>query len=94
MLRMGPLLAGQQPGEPGGGLLRWTGGRGPGSCVLGGMISLIVALVLFGLLLYVVSALPIDGTIKRIIHVVIVVCAVLYALQGFGFIGREFPRWR
>jgi hypothetical protein len=51
------------------------------------MISVIVTLVILGLLLWVVDQLPIDGTIKRIIHVVVIVAAVLFVLQALGLWG-------
>jgi hypothetical protein len=48
--------------------------------------SLLVALVILGAVLYIISLLPIDATIKRIIHVVAILLVVLYILQAFGFV--------
>ena len=48
------------------------------------MITLLVALVIAGALLYVVTLLPIDGTIKRIIQVVVIIFLFLYCLQALG----------
>ncbi len=56
------------------------------------MISILVALIVVGLLLYIVSLLPIDGTIKRIIHAVVIVMVLLWLLSGFGLLGPL--RWR
>lgn len=49
------------------------------------MIGLIVTLAIVGLILWAVeSLLPLDPTIKRIIHVAIVICVLLYVLRFFG----------
>lgn len=49
------------------------------------MIHLIITLVLVGVVLYVVEALlPIEPWIKRIIHVVVVLCVLLYLLRTFA----------
>lgn len=51
------------------------------------MISLIVALVVVGVLLWAVESLiPLDATIRRIIQVLIVLCVVLYILRFFAFV--------
>lgn len=48
------------------------------------LLSLVVTLIVVGLLLYVIEALlPIDATIKRIIHVVVVVVVLLWLLSLF-----------
>ncbi len=47
------------------------------------LLQLIVALVIVGLLLWVVSQIPMDPTIARIIRVVVIVLVVLYLLQVF-----------
>lgn len=48
------------------------------------MITLLVALVIAGAVLYVISLLPIDATIKRIIFVVVIIFLFLYCLQALG----------
>lgn len=60
------------------------------------LIQIIVALVLLGLALWVVDQIPIDATVKRIIHVIVIVVAVLWVLQVFGFLGGVEPLgvWR
>lgn len=51
------------------------------------MISLIVALIVVGVLLWAVEALvPMDATIRRVIQVVVVVCVLLYVLRTFGLL--------
>lgn len=45
------------------------------------MIELLIALIVIGAVLYVVSILPIDGTIKTIIQVIAVVLIAIWALR-------------
>lgn len=52
-----------------------------------GLIGLITTLVIIGLILYLVSLLPIDDTIKKIIHVIVIVVIILYLLQSVGVLG-------
>ena len=55
------------------------------------MISLVVTLIIVGLLLYLVEALlPISPDIKRVIHVVIIICVVLWLLRVFLGDGTGF----
>jgi hypothetical protein len=52
------------------------------------LINVIVVLVVVGVLLYVVETLlPIEATIKRIIHIIVVLAVCLWLLQAFGIIG-------
>ena len=51
------------------------------------MIQLVVVLIVIGLLLWVVETqLPLDPTIKRIIHVVVIVAVVLWLLAAVGLL--------
>ena len=57
------------------------------------LIQIVVALVIVGLVLWVVSQIPMDPTIARIIRVVVIVFVVvwlLYVLMGL-FAGGGFP---
>jgi uncharacterized membrane protein YwzB len=54
------------------------------------LVGLVVTLLVIGLLLWALEQLPIDATIKKIIWVLVIVFAVLYALQGLGLIGSVF----
>jgi len=45
------------------------------------LLSLVVTLIVVGLLLWAVEQLPLDATIKRLIHVVAIVFAVLWLLH-------------
>jgi len=63
------------------------------------LIQLVVALVICGLLLWVVSQIPMDPTIARIIRVVVIAFVVLYLLQiftgvfsGFNSLGPPLRR--
>jgi hypothetical protein len=47
------------------------------------MLQILVALILLGLLLYIVQLLPIDATIKKIIYAVAIVIVVIWVLGLF-----------
>ncbi len=47
------------------------------------LISLLVALVVAGLILWAIAQLPLDATIAQIIRVVVIVLVVLYVLSVF-----------
>lgn len=53
------------------------------------MIGLIVTLMVIGVLLYLFNAYVtmIDGRIKQIINVVVIICVVFYILHAFGILG-------
>jgi hypothetical protein len=55
--------------------------------LMSGIISIIVTLVVIGLVLYLINLIPMDNTIKQIIHAIIVVLVVVWLLQSFGLIG-------
>ncbi len=53
------------------------------------LISLIVTLIIIGVLLWLVNSyIPMDGKIKKIINVVVVICVVIWLLSVFGVIGQ------
>ena len=60
------------------------------------MISILVVLVIAGLALWAITQFPIDGTILKLIRVVIVVFAVLFILWTLGLIPSDgfHRRWR
>lgn len=45
------------------------------------MLSLLIALIIIGALLYVVDILPIDATFKRIVQVIAIVAAAIWAIR-------------
>jgi hypothetical protein len=52
-----------------------------------GLISIIIALVVIGLVLYLIDIIPMDGTIKQIIRLIIIIAVIIWLLQAFGLIG-------
>ena len=51
------------------------------------IISLVVALIVIGVLLWLVNNyIPMAASIKKILNVVVVVCVVLWLLSAFGVI--------
>jgi hypothetical protein len=53
------------------------------------LVSVIVALVIVGLLLWVVNTMiPMDAKIKQILNVVVVIAVILYLLKAFGVLGN------
>ena len=53
------------------------------------LISLIVTLIVIGVLLWLVNSyIPMDGKIKKILNVVVVICVVIWLLSVFGVIGH------
>jgi hypothetical protein len=51
------------------------------------LLSLVVALIIVGLLLWAVNALiPMSEQVKKVLNVVVVVFLVLWIMQGFGLI--------
>jgi hypothetical protein len=54
------------------------------------LISLIITLVVVGVLLWLVNTyLPMDGKIKQILNIVVVICVVVWLLFAFGIIDRS-----
>lgn len=50
------------------------------------VVSLLVALVVIGVVLYIVQLLPMEATIKQIVNVVAILCVVLWLLSALGLI--------
>lgn len=51
------------------------------------LIELILILAVFGLLLWLVTSLPIDANVKKIIQVVAIIVIILWLLNVFGLLG-------
>lgn len=45
------------------------------------LVSILIALVIIGAVLYILQLLPIDGTIKRVIQVIAIVVVIVWALR-------------
>jgi hypothetical protein len=49
------------------------------------LISLAVVLIVIGVLLWLVNTyIPMDGKIKKILNIVVVICVVVWLLVAFG----------
>ena len=54
------------------------------------LISLVVTLIVVGVLLWLVNPyLPMDGKIKKILNIVVVICVVVWLLSVFGVLGHS-----
>ena len=54
------------------------------------LISLAVTLIVIGVLLWLVNTyIPMDGKIKQILNIVVVICVVIWLLYGFGVLGHS-----
>lgn len=52
------------------------------------LIQLIVALVVVGVALWLINNyIPMDGAIKKILNVVVIIVVVLWLLSAFGILG-------
>lgn len=52
------------------------------------LINLIVILVVVGVILYLINNyLPMDGKIKSILNIVVVIAVILWLLRSFGLLG-------
>lgn len=53
------------------------------------LISLVITLIVVGVLLWLVNTyIPMDGKIKKILNIVVVVCVVFWLLYAFGILSR------
>lgn len=50
------------------------------------LIGLIVILLIVGVALYLITLVPMDATVKRIIQVIVILVLVLYVLSAFGLL--------
>lgn len=48
------------------------------------LVTVIIALILVGAVVYIANVLPIDNTVKTIIKVVAIVALVIWLLRGFA----------
>ena len=52
------------------------------------LINVVITLIVVGVLLWLVNVyIPMDGKIKRILNVVVVIVVVVWLLQAFGLLG-------
>ena len=48
------------------------------------VIHILIALILLGVLLYLIQMIPMDATIMQLIRIVVIVGAILYVLSALG----------
>jgi Fe2+ transport system protein B len=54
------------------------------------MVSLLITLIVVGVLLWLVNTyIPMDGKIKQILNIVVVICVVVWLLSAFGVLGHS-----
>ena len=53
------------------------------------LIQLIIALIIIGTVLYLITLIPMDETIKKIIRVLVIVAVIIWCLSALG--GLNFP---
>lgn len=54
------------------------------------LVTLAITLIVVGVLLWLVNTyLPMDGKIKKILNVVVVICVVVWLLYAFGVLDRS-----
>ena len=54
------------------------------------LISLVITLIVIGVLLWLVNTyIPMDGKIKKILNIVVVIAVVLWLLAAFGILGHS-----
>jgi hypothetical protein len=52
------------------------------------LINLIITLIVVGVVLYLINNyLPMDGKIKSILNIVVVIAVILWLLRSFGMLG-------
>ena len=52
------------------------------------LIQLVIVLVVFGVILWAINTyIPMDGNIKKILNVVVIIAAILFVLSAFGILG-------
>ena len=53
------------------------------------LVSLVISLIVVGVLLWLVNTyIPMDGKIKQILNVVVLICVILWLLSVFGVLGH------
>jgi hypothetical protein len=52
--------------------------------MVGGLVSLLVAVLVIGLLFYLIGMLPVDGRVKMVANVILIVIAIVWLLRFAG----------
>jgi 1-acyl-sn-glycerol-3-phosphate acyltransferase len=54
------------------------------------LINLIITLIVVGVLLWLVNTyIPMDGKIKKILNIVVVICVIVWLLYAFGVLNHS-----
>ncbi len=54
------------------------------------LINVVIALVVVGVVLWLINTyIPMQGTIKKILNIVVVIVVVLWLLYGFGVLNQS-----
>ena len=54
------------------------------------LLTVVLTLIVIGVLLWLVNAyIPMDGKIKKILNVVVVICVVVWLLYAFGILNHS-----
>ena len=52
------------------------------------LLTVIIVLVVAGVILYLINRyIPMDGKIKNILNIVVVICVIIWLLKAFGVLG-------
>ena len=51
------------------------------------LVSLVLTLVVVGVLLYLVSFIPMNATIQRVIQVLVILFVIIWVIQSIGLLG-------
>jgi hypothetical protein len=53
------------------------------------LIPVVITLIIVGVILWLINSyMPMDGKIKQILNIVVVICVVVWLLSVFGVIGH------
>jgi hypothetical protein len=53
------------------------------------LVTIVIVLIVVGVLLWLVNAyIPMDGTIKKILNIVVVIVVVIWLLKAFGLLSH------
>lgn len=54
------------------------------------LLTIVLTLIVIGVLLWLVNTyIPMDGKIKQILNIVVVIAVVIWLLYGFGVLGHS-----
>jgi hypothetical protein len=54
------------------------------------MVSIVITLIVIGVVLWLINTyIPMDGKIKQIMNIVIVICVIVWLLRVFGILGHS-----